>query len=234
ILLIIEPQDGVRLAMISLAWGIGFSLIMTLVRRQRWLVATWAIPSMMLLGVVLLAPVRDVSFDVISCGVMLAAVIATLLLRRRGAVVFGGLGILYTGLLLVLGVDAPGVATGASFLLPVHIVLLAGFLLTSVLVIGVIAAHLEHISRRDRALAAQLATSHRELDAAHSSLQAQAAAIEEERAKLAEHVAARTAELMQSNRELNRALQGRNEFLASVSHELRTPLNAIIGLTDAL
>jgi signal transduction histidine kinase len=51
---------------------------------------------------------------------------------------------------------------------------------------------------------------------------------------LAEHVAARTAELVDANRELSRALQGRNEFLTSVSHELRTPLNAIIGLTDAL
>lgn len=235
LLLLIDAREGAHLAAISLTWSIGFWLIIALVRRGRWLLATWAIPSMVLLGVTLLTPVRDVSFDVIGCGVMLATVIATLLLKRSGAAVFGGLGIAYmAAALLLLGADVPGIATGASFLLPVHIVLLAGFLLTSVLVIGVIATHLEQISHRDRALAAQLAASHRELDAAHSALQAQAAAIEEERAQLAEHIAARTAELVQSNRELNRALQGRNEFLASVSHELRTPLNAIIGLTDAL
>ena len=234
ILLIIDTRDGVRLAAISVAWSVSFLLILALVRRGRWSLATWAIPSMVLLGVTLLAPVRDVSFDIISCGVMLAAVIATLLLKRRGAVVFGGLGITYTTALLLLGADAPGVVTATPFLLPVHIVLLTGFLLTGVLLIGVIATHLEAISHRDRTLAAQLAASHRELDAAHSTLQAQAAAIEKERAQLAEHIAARTAELVQSNRELNRALQGRNEFLTSVSHELRTPLNAIIGLTDAL
>ena len=234
ILLIIDTQDGVRLAAISMAWSISFLLILALVRRGRWALATWAIPSMVLLGVTLMAPVRDVSFDIISCGVTLAAVIATLLLKRRGALVFGGLGIAYTTALLLLGVDFPGIATVPSFLLPLHIVLLTSFLLTGVLVVGEIATHLEAISHKDRTLAAQLAASHRELDAAHSALQAQAAAIEEERAQLAEHIAARTADLVQSNRELNRALQGRNEFLTSVSHELRTPLNAIIGLTDAL
>ncbi len=61
-----------------------------------------------------------------------------------------------------------------------------------------------------------------------------AAALTQERARLAQRVDERTAELVQANHELHRALQLRDEFLASVSHELRTPLNVVIGLSDAL
>lgn len=61
-----------------------------------------------------------------------------------------------------------------------------------------------------------------------------AEALARERALLAQRVDERTAELVQANRDLYRALQLRDEFLASVSHELRTPLNVVIGLSDAL
>lgn len=234
LLLMADFLNGARLVAVSIMWSLGYILIMILVRRRHWWVANWAIPSMVLLSVISLASMRDVSFDIVACGVLLAAVIATLLLRRTGALVFGSLGIVYVAVLLLVGADAPGVLAPAPLPLPVHLVLLLGFLFIGVMVIGVIADHLEEISRRDRALAAQLAANHRKLDAALVALQAQTLAIEEERSQLAEHVAARTAELMEANRELSRALQGRNEFLTSVSHELRTPLNAIIGLTDAL
>ncbi len=40
--------------------------------------------------------------------------------------------------------------------------------------------------------------------------------------------------LARANQELERAVQARDEFLASVSHELRTPLNAILGHTEML
>lgn len=234
LLLMLDFSRSLGLVAIGLAWGLGFLMIMELVRRDRWSVATWAIPSLVLLGVTLLAPVRNVSFDVVVCGVMLTAVIAALLIGRAGALVFGSLGIAYTSLLLMIGQGVSGVVTPNPFPLSVHMILLVGFLLTGVMMISVIAAHVQEISHRDRALATQLAASHRELDAALATLQSQATIIQEERAQLAEHVAARTAELVNANRELSRALQGRNEFLTSVSHELRTPLNAIIGLTDAL
>jgi signal transduction histidine kinase len=234
LLLVIDFSRSLWLVATSLVWSLCFLIIMELVRRDRWLVATWAIPSFVLLGVTLLMPMRNVTFDIVVCGVLLTAVIAALLIGRAGALVFGALGIAYTSALLLLGNGAPGDAPPHLFPLPVHIVLLVGFLLTGVTMISVITAHLEEISHRDRALAAQLAASHCELDAALATQQSQAKIIQEERSQLAEHVAARTAELVDANRELNRALQGRNEFLTSVSHELRTPLNAIIGLTDAL
>lgn len=234
ILLLIDFPSSLWVIVLGPAWSISFLLIMALVRRGRWSVATWAIPSLVLLGVTLLTPVRNISFDIVACGVLLAAVIAALLIGRAGALVFGALAIVYTSALLLLGQGASGIVTPLPFPLPVHIALLVGFLLTTVMMISVIATHLQEISHRDRALATQLAASHRELDAALATLQTQATIIQEERSQLAEHVAARTAELVNANRELNRALQGRNEFLTSVSHELRTPLNAIIGLTDAL
>jgi signal transduction histidine kinase len=234
LLLVIDFSRSLWLVATSLVWSLCFLIIMELVRRDRWLVATWAIPSFVLLGVTLLMPMRNVTFDIVVCGVLLTAVIAALLIGRAGALVFGALGIAYTSALLLLGKGRPAIAPPHLFPLPVHIVLLVGFLLTGVTMISVITAHLEEISHRDRALAAQLAASHCELDAALATQQSQAKIIQEERSQLAEHVAARTAELVDANRELNRALQGRNEFLTSVSHELRTPLNAIIGLTDAL
>jgi PAS domain S-box-containing protein len=47
-------------------------------------------------------------------------------------------------------------------------------------------------------------------------------------------VALRTAELSQANRDLERAVRLRDEFLHNLSHELRTPLVSILGLSEAL
>ena len=44
----------------------------------------------------------------------------------------------------------------------------------------------------------------------------------------------RTAELNQTNAELERANRTKDEFLANMSHELRTPLTSILGLSEAL
>lgn len=60
------------------------------------------------------------------------------------------------------------------------------------------------------------------------------AEVQDERARLAQRVAERTAELSVANAELVRALRTKDEFLANMSHELRTPLNAILGLAEAL
>jgi signal transduction histidine kinase/CheY-like chemotaxis protein len=50
-------------------------------------------------------------------------------------------------------------------------------------------------------------------------------------AKLEKSVEEHTADLRETNRELEAALAVRSQFLANMSHELRTPMNAIIGLT---
>jgi PAS domain S-box-containing protein len=60
------------------------------------------------------------------------------------------------------------------------------------------------------------------------------AALEEERALLAQRVAERTAELSKVNAELARTARLKDEFLANMSHELRTPLNGILGSSEIL
>jgi signal transduction histidine kinase len=56
----------------------------------------------------------------------------------------------------------------------------------------------------------------------------------EERDTLESYVEERTRALSMKNAELGRALQHKDEFLASMSHELRTPLSAVLGLAEAM
>ncbi|MCB0208868.1 MAG: response regulator [Anaerolineae bacterium] len=60
------------------------------------------------------------------------------------------------------------------------------------------------------------------------------AALEEERAMLAQRVAEQTADLRAANVELAKIARLKDEFLANVSHELRTPLTAILGLCEMM
>lgn len=55
-----------------------------------------------------------------------------------------------------------------------------------------------------------------------------------ERMKLAETVERRTRELRLANKQLARANQMKDDFLAGMSHELRTPLNTILGMSESL
>jgi PAS domain S-box-containing protein len=59
-------------------------------------------------------------------------------------------------------------------------------------------------------------------------------ALENERVRLAERVAERTAELQQANTDLQTALKTKDTFVASMSHELRTPLNTVLMLIELL
>ncbi len=67
------------------------------------------------------------------------------------------------------------------------------------------------------------------------------AELRQHREHLEEEVSARTAELVETNRELQEAKEKaeessrtKSQFLANMSHELRTPLNAIIGYSEML
>jgi signal transduction histidine kinase/DNA-binding response OmpR family regulator len=72
-----------------------------------------------------------------------------------------------------------------------------------------------------------------------AQIEVQDRALESHRAHLEEEVAARTVELMATNRELRTAkqraeaaAQAKSLFLANMSHEIRTPMNGIIGMTE--
>lgn len=58
--------------------------------------------------------------------------------------------------------------------------------------------------------------------------------LQRSKAELEQRVAERTAQLNQSNAELERANHAKDAFLANMSHELRTPLNSILGLSESL
>jgi len=60
------------------------------------------------------------------------------------------------------------------------------------------------------------------------------ALLADERNQLAQRVEQRTADLNRVNSDLARALQAKDEFLASMSHELRTPLTGILGFSEVL
>ena len=60
------------------------------------------------------------------------------------------------------------------------------------------------------------------------------AALQAERATLAQRVEERTADLIAANAELARAARYKDEFLVNMNHELRTPLNAILVLAESL
>jgi signal transduction histidine kinase/CheY-like chemotaxis protein len=72
-----------------------------------------------------------------------------------------------------------------------------------------------------------------------AQIQERDAALARHRGHLEEEVAARTAQLCESNRELQAAKERaeeaarlKSEFLANMSHEIRTPMNGIIGMTE--
>ena len=58
--------------------------------------------------------------------------------------------------------------------------------------------------------------------------------LEQERALLAQRVAAQTADLRAANAEMAHAARHKDEFLAAMSHELRSPLNTILSMSQLL
>jgi signal transduction histidine kinase/ligand-binding sensor domain-containing protein/CheY-like chemotaxis protein/HPt (histidine-containing phosphotransfer) domain-containing protein len=54
------------------------------------------------------------------------------------------------------------------------------------------------------------------------------------RQRLELEVAARTRELVESNRQLEEAARAKSNFLDRMSHELRTPMNGVVGMTELL
>lgn len=60
------------------------------------------------------------------------------------------------------------------------------------------------------------------------------AALEQARVTLESQVQVRTRELVESNRQLNEALEAKSSFLDRMSHELRTPMNGVVGMTELL
>ena len=203
---------------LGLAWSASFFVLMELVRRGRLWVAMWAIPGLMLVGVMLLALTHNTSLDIIFGGIILTAAVATLLLGRIGALVFGALGAFYVAVNLVPAAARPADAALAPML---HALLLLGILLTCIVVLGIIAAHLQEISRRDRAMAEQLAASHRELDGAIVTLRVQAASVQQANDLLAQEVSER--QRMQATLEAivagTAAVTG-DDFMRSLSLEL--------------
>ena len=56
----------------------------------------------------------------------------------------------------------------------------------------------------------------------------------QEQQRLESEVALRTRELVETNRQLEKAARAKSDFLDRMSHELRTPMNGVVGITELL